>query len=283
MRSIITGAIVWCSCFALCGGSFAQPPMKSASETLEVTAWKVLADGVAEEKAAKKADAIAALGTIGPKRKAVRLVETGLAGGDPEIRQKAAVTLGQMKSRSSIPKLRKMLDDKDLNVRFSAACALWEMGDHSGRDVFIEVLSGDRNPPKETIQSGLQSTKKKLRHPLQLGKKTAKESAQALLGPFALGLPVAEELTKDRTAQVRAVSATHLATDSEPQSVRELEDALADKNWVVRATAAQAVGTLSRRELILKLKPLLDDEKDAVRYMAAASIVRLSQGNPRTK
>jgi len=208
------------------------------------------------------------------------LVEASLADGDPEIRQKAAVTLGQMKSRPSIPKLRERLEDKDLSVRLSAACALWEMGDHSGRGVFIGVLSGHRNPPKETVQSSLQITKKKLRNPLQLGKKTAKGSAQALLGPFALGLPVAEELMKDRTAQARVLSATYLATDSEPQSLREFEDALADKNWMVRAAAAKAVGALSRRELIPKLKPLLDDEKDAVRYMAAASIVRLTQGSP---
>jgi len=280
MRAFITRAIVSCSCSVLCATSFAQPPKKTSSERLEVTAWKVLTDGVAEDKAAKKADAIAALGTIGPRPKVVRLVEASLADGDPEIRQKAAVTLGQMKSRPSIPKLRETLEDKDPNVRLSAACALWEMGDHSGRGVFIGVLSGDRSPPKETVQSSLQTTKKKLRNPLQLGKRTAKESAQALLGPFALGLPVAEELMKDRTAQARVLSATYLATDREPQSVREFEDALADKNWMVRSAAAKAAGVLSRRELIPKLRPLLDDEKDAVRYMAAASIVRLSQASP---
>lgn len=283
MRSFITRAIVWGSCSVFWATSFAQPPKKTAAEPVEVTGWKVLTEGVAEEKAAKRADAIAALGTIGPRPKAVRLVEAGLADGDPEIRQIAVVTLGQMKSRASIPKLRGALDDENPNVSFSAACALWEMGDHSGRGAFIEVLASNRNPPKEAVQAGLQTAKKKLHNPLQLGMTGVKEGAHTLLGPFALGLPVAEELTKDRTAQARVLSATLLARDHDPQSVRELEDALADKNWAVRVAAARAVGALSRRELIPKLKPLLDDEKDAVRYMAAASIVRLSQGNPRTK
>jgi HEAT repeat protein len=52
-------------------------------------------------------------------------VEASLVDGDSQIRQKAAVTLGRMKSRPSIPKLRERLEDKDPDVRLSAACALW--------------------------------------------------------------------------------------------------------------------------------------------------------------
>ncbi len=278
MRSFIARALV-CCCFISCATFLAQPPKRTPSEPVEDTAWKVLADGAAEKKAAKRADAIAALGTIGLRPEVVQLVEAGLADADPEIRQLAAETLGQMKSRSSIPKLRGALDDENTNVSFSAACALWKMGDYSGRGVIIEVLTAGRNPPKEAVQAGLQNAKRKLRNPLQLGMTGVKEGAHVLLGPFAFGLPMAEELTKDRTVRARALSATLLASDHERQSVRELEDALTDKNWVVRAAAARAVGTMSRRASVPKLKPLLGDEKDAVRYMAAASIVRLRRGN----
>jgi|GEM_PF-4005189 len=69
MRFFIARAIVCCSYSVFCSASFAQPPKETASGPVEVTAWKVLTGGVAEDKAAKRAEAVAALGTIGPRRR----------------------------------------------------------------------------------------------------------------------------------------------------------------------------------------------------------------------
>jgi HEAT repeat protein len=89
-----------------------------------------------------------------------------------------------------------------------------------------------------------------------------------------------EELTQDRSASARAMSAILLGPDATVDSLRQLQDALNDKNWIVRAAAAQALGVSRHREQIPILQPLLQDTKPAVRCMAAAAILRLSVAIP---
>ena len=254
-----------------------------AVKKVDVAAWGVLAHGVADNKVSKRTNAIVALGTIGARPEVVRLIEAGLADKDSDVRRIAAATLGEIRARRSIPKLKQAVEDDAPEVSFTAATALWQMGDRTGRSIFLDVLAGDRSTSRGIVRGSLRGARKKLQDPSALALTGVKEGAGALLGPFALGITVAEELRKDSSAPARALSATLLGTDKERRSAQQLEEALTDKNWVVRAAAARALGNRSRRKSIPKLKPLLDDEKDAVRYMAAASIVRLSRGHPRPK
>ena len=87
---------------------------------------------------------------------------------------------------------------------------------------------------------------------------------------------IVEEITKDRSASARAMSAALLGHDAGRDAVRELDEAIWDKNWIVRVAAAQALGECKQRNQIKHLRGLLWDGKPAVRYMAAASIIRLS-------
>jgi len=155
---------------------------------------------------------------------------------------------------------------------------LWQMGDHNGRGILIDVVSGERATAKTTMQSEMHSARKRLRNPLGLGLTGAKQGAVALLGPLGIGVEAIEELARDRWAPARALAVTLLARDPKAESQRQIEDALEDKNWAVRAAAAKALGGTARLAAIAKVRPLLDDDKDAVRYMAAAAILRLSVG-----
>jgi HEAT repeat protein len=56
--------------------------------------------------------------------KAVRLAEKALNDDKPDVRSAAAAALGDMKSRTSILKLREALDDKEPSVAPAAAHAL---------------------------------------------------------------------------------------------------------------------------------------------------------------
>jgi HEAT repeat protein len=281
MRTFLLLAAICTACGIGVAPSPAQAPAnKPATEDVTARAWKTLTDGVADEKGAKRADATAALGTIGSRPEVVQLVEARLDDKDSDVRQIAAATLGAMKSRASIPKLKKALDDEAADVSFAAARALWDMGDHSGRSIFYDVLAGERSGPKAVVQGELHAAKKKYGNPMTLAMIGAKEGASAFLGPFALGLSVVEAFAKDRTAPARALAATLLASDTKAQSAQQLEEALADKNWVVRAAAAKALGSSPRTEVLAKLEPLLNDEKESVRYMAAAAIMRLSRAKP---
>src|SRR5215831_1112703 len=108
-----------------------------------VTAWNVLNEGFGNKNPEKKRQAITAIGSIGPIPESTKLLEQALHDNDPVIRQTAGAVLGQGKFRQSIPELKAALDDESGEVAFTAAKALWDMGDRSGREVIEEVLGGE--------------------------------------------------------------------------------------------------------------------------------------------
>ena len=238
--------------------------------------WQILKAGAANHNVTRRGEAVAALGTIGPKTRVVRLLEQSLKDDDASIRQLAASTLGEMRARTAIPKLKEALHDDAPAVTFAAAKSLWLMGDRAGRAIFIQILSGEKSASNGVLKDQLQATKKKLQDPEKLALIGAKEAASSFFGPGGWGIKVMEEVMQDRSASARALSAILLGPDATLDALEQLQGALTDKNWIVRAAAAQALGSSRHRDQIQYLRPLLQDDKPAVRYMSAASIVRLS-------
>jgi HEAT repeat protein len=239
-------------------------------------AWKCLTDGLAENNYDRRAQTIAALGTIGLRRNAVSLIEAGLKDKDSPVRQAAAEVLGTMKSRSSIPELRVALDDSSDVVRFAAAQALWAMGDKSGQDLFLGVLDGNRRASTGLVRGGLQQVHQELHDPKALAEFGSEEAAGAFLGPAGFGIKAALELAKDNAAPARAISALLLADDANEDAREVLREALQDKSWIVRAAAAEAIGVHGSLKDIETLAPLLGDQEKKVRYRAAAAIIRVT-------
>ncbi|MDD5543688.1 MAG: HEAT repeat domain-containing protein [Acidobacteriia bacterium] len=255
-------------------GKVQTPASSNTAADLPAQAWKMLAEGAASPKVIQRTDAISAVATIGPQPGVLEILETALHDKEPDVRQVAAASCGELKSKNLIPALKQTLNDKSPDVSFAAARALWDMGDRSGRDVFIAVLAGERTSSK--LSGELTDARRRLRNPMSLALIGAEQGAGALLGPFSIGISIAEELAKDSSVQARALSANLLGADDSAVSLEELQKALADKNWVVRAAAAKSLGHSSQPSFISKLQPLLKDDKEPVRFMAAASIVRLS-------
>jgi HEAT repeat protein len=239
-------------------------------------AWKCLNDGLAENNYDRRAQTIAALGTIGLRRNAVSLIEAGLKDKDSPVRQAAAEVLGTMKSRSSIPELRVALDDSSDVVRFAAAQALWAMGDKSGQDLFLDVLDGDRKASTGLVRGELHQVHEELHDPKALAELGSEEAAGAFLGPAGFGIKAGVELARDKAAPARAVSALLLADDSSEDAREVLREALQDKSWIVRAAAAGALGVHGSSNDAMTLAPLLDDQEKKVRYRAAAAIIRVT-------
>jgi HEAT repeat protein len=279
MRTNSVLLIFFAACFLFCRPSAAQnPPVSAADAETAAASWKILSAGVHDKSVTRRADATVALGSLGIRTEVVRLVEAGLADPHPRIREISAATLGSMRSRTSIPKLKPLLQDKSDRVRFTAARALWEMGDTSGRDLFITILSGESENRMKTAVSGqIKDATSTLTNPKELASIGFDQGASALLGPFALALTLGRRMAEDRSAPVRALCADLLTKDSNPDSLRELEDALLDKSWAVRAAAAKALGIAGHIHSVPKLQPLLEDKNSSVRFMAAASIVRITQ------
>jgi HEAT repeat protein len=255
--------------------SAAKPPVPK--RPIEETAWNLLSEAAVSQKESQKTSAITALSSIGPRPEVVGLIEPALTDKDATIRRLAVTALGELKARTSIPKLKEALDDKSASVSFAAARALWEMGDHGGRDIFIEVLTGKRAAGPGVVQGQIDEARRQLHSPMALAMIGLEQGAGAFLGPGAMGITVIEAFARDKSASARAISASLLGADRDPDSFHELEAALTDKNWGVRVAAAKALGNSTQHGVIAKLRPIVlnDKEKEIVRYMAAASVVRL--------
>lgn len=241
-------------------------------------AWDALNDGLADGDVEHRKNTVAAIGTIGPIPEAVQKVERALQDKDAQVRQTAAFTLSQMGAKDAIPNLKAALDDTP-EVSFTAAKALWVLGDPSGREIFQEVIEGERSNAPGKLHGAVKDAKKKL-GPGQLALMGAKDATGVMFGPASLGITAVQEAIKtakkDTAAGGRSVAAEVLAQDSDPYALILLEWALGDDNWGVRVAVAKALGERGNQQTISKLQPLLNDDHHAVRYMAAASMIKLS-------
>lgn len=256
----------------------ATPAASVAS--LHDAAWGVLEKGTKAGKGSERSDAIAALSSIGPNQKSLHMVMAMLRDRDAAVREKAVAALDNLQAHSAIPQLRAALRDSSAAVSFTAAKALWDMGDPSGRDILIGVLQGKRRGSPGAWQTQWQQTATQLRSPLSLGLLGAQEAAGVFFGPAAIGVAVLGQMLRDHGAPERAFCAEMLGLDPSPQATAALARAAGDKNWMVRASAAEGLGNVNRPNSSALLQKLLRDPKPPVRYMAAASVIRLQQPAP---
>jgi HEAT repeat protein len=255
-----------------------DPP--AVSNPYARVAWLTINQGFGESDANHRRQAIEAAGSVGAVPEAVKLVAKGLEDKEVLNRQTAAATLGQMGSQDAIPYLKNALEDKP-EVAFTAARALWNLGDTTGRTIFQEVLQGERadGPTK------MQKAKKRLK-PDQLALMGLSE-VSGMLGPAGIAVEAATEAVKELKGTAsgipgRALAAEVLGKDSDPYALTLLEWSLGDNNWAVRVAVCKALGERGNDATIAKLQPMLNDDHHAVRYMAAASMVKLSLKGPST-
>lgn len=244
--------------------------------------WDTLKEGAAENNPYKRAPAIAALATVRTPE-ADKLVKAALTDKDFIVRLAAVGALADRKSRADIPNLKVALDDESGEVAFTAAHGLWELGDHSGKELLEEVLAGERKQSAGFIKDQIRGAKATLHNRKELIWMGAREGAGFLFGPLGAGLGIMEMVLKDSAAPARALSATMLGQIRDPQSIGYLEDALHDKSPLVRVAAAKALGGINDPTVSPKLEAIADDKTDAVRYMVAASLIRLERAKPRNR
>lgn len=255
--------------FSLVSFAFAQSPDEKA--------WQILQRGLSDGNPLKRADVLVAMGVMLPQPRVVAPIEGKLSDKEVNVRQAACAALGGIKSRTSIPKLRDALNDKAPEVVFAAAKALYDMGDPTGREVLIAVLSGDQSDSSGFVSSSIRDMRAKLHDPKAMLLIGATQGAGFIIGPFGAGIPIAESMLKDKQASGKTVAALLLATDSSRASQEALKGALNDKNWTVRSAAARAVALRDLAPMYKDVAFLLDDTRDEVQYAAAAALIRLRQ------
>jgi HEAT repeat protein len=247
-----------------------------AAASAQDEAWAAL-DQSLKAGAEHKIQALAALATIRDCSEAVKRAQDAFEDKDAQVRQAAALALGQMKAKEAVPLLKRALDDTG-EVAFAAAKALTDIGDPSGREMLIAVLAGERKDTPGMITNAMRDAKHKLHHPQGLILMGAEDAAGAMFGPASWGIEATKDAVdlKGKGTPGRAAAAAYLAKDTDPYAVTLLEWALGDDNQFVRAEAAKGLGVRGNAESIAKLRNLLSDSHTRVRAMAAASIINLA-------
>jgi HEAT repeat protein len=244
---------------------FAQTPVEKS--------WTILKQGLDEKKEEDRAKAADALGLLVNNDQARLMAEGALSDSSPDVRSEAATSLGKIGLKASIPKLKNALHDKEASVVFSAAGALYEMGDPTGFSVYYAVLTGERKSGDKLMESQL----KMLKDPAALAK-VGLETGIGIAVPFAgLGIKAFKSLREDHTTPLRAAAAQRLVKDPDPKSAKALADAASDEKWLVRASAISAIAQRGDAKMLTAVTPKLDDPENSVRYNAAAAVIRLSK------
>ena len=241
--------------------------------------WTVLNQGLQSGDVDHRRQTVIALSTIGAENpEAVGLIEQTLRSDkSPRVRQQAALALGEMKARQSIPVLKTALEDTG-EVAFAAAKALMDMGDVAGQEMLVEVLAGERKETPGIMTNARRTAEHKLRHPQGLLLMGAGDAVGTMFAPGGMGIMAAQDAIalRGKGAPGRMAAAAYLTKDPDPYAVTLLEWALGDDNHLVRVEAAKGLGKRGNAGSVAKLRPLLKDDHTAVRTMAAASIIRLS-------
>lgn len=256
-----------------------ESAVTTTSKPAPLIAWGLLNDAATSDKFRDRSDAISAL-TITPRElKSIAVVSHALNDKDENIRTLAATSLGDMKARSAIPRLKAALDDKSPQVSFAAAQALWKMGDRSGRGIFYDVLIGERKVKPGPIKEKIQQARMDMHDPKALALIGVNEASGAFLGPFSMGVSMVEEYAKNSGTSVKALCAQLLSSDDSPYTLQQLKLALVDSNWAVRAAAARSLAKLNVRSSLPKLIDMMNNDKSQpARLSAAAAVVQLSGG-----
>ena len=208
---------------------------------------------IGESNPEHRKQAIMAIGSIGPAPEVITILNESLRDKDITIRQATAALMGELKYPGNVPNLQAALDD-DSEVASQAAKSLWNMGDRSGRKVLEALYTGQERGGPNMIESAMRDAKDKLHHPKKLATMGVNEASGALLGPFSMGIIVAEEAMKDSGAPGRALAVNLLAQDCDARAAQLMEWALDnDKSTLVRAATAKALGKCGNISTIPKL------------------------------
>lgn len=239
-------------------------------------AWDLLTTAVFSKVTIERTNGVRALGLLRDTPRARELAENALKDPKPEVRESAAIALGQMHATESVAKLQHVLSDSNVKVVMAAAHSLRELkDDKSAYAVYFGLLTGERKSGDGMIAQQIET----LKNPKELAKIGISEGIGFI--PFAgIGWDAYRTMHKKDPNPVRAAAATFLAHDPDPLTGKALVNATKDRDWIVRAAAIEAIAQRGDASLLPKVQLKFSDKNPKVRYSAAAAVIRLSAVEP---
>ena len=238
------------------------------------TAWKILTDAATDVKRTQtRLQALTALGLLRSPRSA-KLIADAMTDPGLDVRTAAALAAGLSRDRTLEPNLRSLLNDKEPQVAFTAAMTLSKMGDHTGDDILVAVVDGERSAGPTMIHGAEHRIDNDLHNPAMLARLGAMQGASMLLGPFGVGITAFEFIHQSGGDLARVSAIAQMAKDRTEPVHRKLLAALADKDPAVRAAAAESLADYHDSATSAAIYPLIADKKYPVRLISAAAYLR---------
>ena len=237
-------------------------------------AWKILTDAATDTKRTQtRLQALTALGLLRSPRSA-KLIADAMTDPGLDVRTAAALAAGLSRDRTLEPNLRSLLDDKEPQVAFTAAMTLSKMGDHTGDDILVAVVDGERSAGPTMVHGAEHRIDNDLHNPAMLARLGAMQGASMLLGPFGVGITAFEFIHQSGGDLARVSAIVQMAKDRTEPVHKKLLAALADKDQTVRAAAAESLADYHDTATSMAIYPLFADKKYPVRLIAAAAYLR---------
>jgi HEAT repeat protein len=223
-----------------------------------------------------RAQAVQALGLVGPREPYISELEAMLNDKDVAVRLATVASLMDLRNPRTPSALKKALADDVPEVSFSAAKALWNLHEPEGKGALLSVLAGETKTSSGYITKQKRDTFRLIHTPKTMFLFALKEGMGIARVPgLGAGASSLQGILADPSVSGRATTALLLSTDRDPQVLEALRDALSDKDASVRAAAVHAIALRDDPAAVNDLAPVLDDKKEAVRVRAAAALLRL--------
>lgn len=240
--------------------------------------YEILKRGVESKEPAVRVETAVASSMIGSNRKVIAELESLLNDKEAEVRTAAVNALADMKARSSIPALRKTLEEDPVpEVAFASGRALYSMGDEEGTEALYEVFDRRMSGRSNAVRREARSFFSKFHTMKSSMLMIVTQGIGFVPVPGAgAGMTALTMLLSDPELSARANVVLLLGRKKSEESDELLRQALGDKDWTVRAASAQVIAQSGRLDLQDALLPLLDDPKEKVRFRAAGAYLHLS-------
>ena len=215
------------------------------------------------------------------------ILERALFHAEEEVRQAAAMVLGEMGGSVACLALERALIDENYGSRATVAYALGTLGNNWARQILERELSyADRKVRKAALvalgQIGNPASCKALERALTDEDEDCQIAAVSALGK--IGNSTAHQILEcaltHTSEKVRQAAADALGRVLVPCGLSALEEALNDKDFVNRECAVMNLGLLKHSATLPALERALNDSSKYVREMAVYGLFFLASKDP---
>lgn len=255
--------------------SATQAAAQSVSPPTVAEAWEQLHTAATSKNIDERIQTVTALGLLGGHQEALIMLRKAFDDPEVDVRLAAITAAGVTKDRNLTTDLRSLLDDESPQVAYAAALNLWKMGDHSGEDILLAVMRGERKIDGGMWNEGVHHAKRTLNHPAAIAKFGAIQAGSILLPPVGYGLGAYHYM--HGTGEDPRVQALEQVTAEHNNMVRdELITVTDDKDVALRLAAAEKLADYRGPKVTETLAKLFGDSKQEVRLIAYASFIHVS-------